>query len=242
MGIKQLKKYLDSFTQSLKSKDRKLLGVRLTSLKSVFPFNEYEYTLMYLLNKKVISFKEYDILRENYIKSNTYRELYGIAPRIFGDQWAKKHLMDIDARFKEPSANLDSNFQGEYDLYLQNNKQKVKLEVKASRATNTKIRGKLEAKALNFSSKEPFWMNFQQLKLDLADAFVFIGVWTDRILYWVLTNEEVKVHPIRSHQHRGGVEFQIGIRDYNIEQFKKNLVEPTKLVDTILRRMKVKSQ
>ena len=81
-------------------------------------------------------------------------------------------------------------------------------------------------------------MNFQQLKLGIVDVFVFIGVWVDKIYYWVLTNKEVKNHPMRSHQHRGGIEFQIGITDKNFNEFKKFIIEPSQLVETI--RSKVK--
>jgi hypothetical protein len=43
-------------------------------------------------------------------------------------------------------------------------------------------------------------MNFQQLKLDVCDVFVFIGVWVDTIRYWVLSNDDVKSSPYLSHQ------------------------------------------
>ena len=81
-------------------------------------------------------------------------------------------------------------------------------------------------------------MNFQQLKLDIADIFVFIGVWVDKMSYWVLTNKEVKQHPIRSHQHRGGIEYQIGITDKNIDKFKKFLVKPNRLANVIKSKIK----
>jgi hypothetical protein len=74
--------------------------------------------------------------------------------------------------------------------------------------------------------------------LDIADVFVFIGVWVDKILYWVLTNKEVKKHPTRSHQHRGGIEYQIGITEKNIKEFEKFLVEPVKLVEKIKSKVK----
>ncbi len=95
----------------------------------------------------------------------------------------------------------------------------------------------METKALSFESNEPYWMNFQQIKLDIADIFVFIGVWVDKILYWVLTNDEVKKHPIRSHQYRGGIEYQIGITDKNFESFNEFLVDPNKLVDIIINKI-----
>ena len=81
-------------------------------------------------------------------------------------------------------------------------------------------------------------MNFQQLKLDIADAFVFIGVWIDKIVYWVLTNEEVRQHPTRSHQHRGGIEYQIGITHKNFEEFKNFAIKPSRLISTIKSKVK----
>lgn len=237
MNIKDLDKKLSGWIKSLNQKDRKSLLARLSSLKSAFPFNKYEYRLMYLLSKKVISFQEYEQLRDNYVNANPYLPLYNIAPRRFGDIWAREHLMDIDNHFQLPSKQIDKKYSGEYDLYLFKNKKLIKIEVKASRASNEKIKGSPESKALNFKSKEPYWMNFQQLKLDVADCFVFIGVWTNKILYWVLTNNEVKNHPIISHQHRGGIEYQIGITDKNIKQFDKYLVKPKKLVDTIMAKV-----
>lgn len=77
-------------------------------------------------------------------------------------------------------------------------------------------------------------MNFQQLKLDICDVFVFIGVWIDLIQYWVLSHYDVKNSPYLSHQHRGGVEYQIGIRHNNIDDFNKYLVEPNAVGDKVI--------
>ncbi|OGZ33255.1 MAG: hypothetical protein A3I88_03815 [Candidatus Portnoybacteria bacterium RIFCSPLOWO2_12_FULL_39_9] len=237
MNRKDLDKRLNEWIKDLPQEDRKSLLARLSGLKSVFPFNEYEYRLMYLLDKEIISFKEYEVLRKAYVDVNPYLRLYGIAPRVFGEIWAQQHLVDIDQRFKKPSKEIDKNYSGDYDLYLKNDKKIIKIEVKASRAINTKVRGGLEETALNFKSKEPYWMNFQQLKLDMADAFVFIGVWIDKIIYWVLTNDEVRKHPTRSHQHRGGIEYQIGITNKNFNEFKQFIVKPTRLVSTIKKKV-----
>ncbi|KKQ67752.1 MAG: hypothetical protein A2626_02030 [Candidatus Nealsonbacteria bacterium RIFCSPHIGHO2_01_FULL_38_55] len=81
-------------------------------------------------------------------------------------------------------------------------------------------------------------MNFQQIKLGIANVFIFVGVWVDKIIYWVLTNKEVKQCPIRSHQHRGGIEYQIGITGKNISDFQKFLVEPAELVEIIKSKIK----
>jgi len=236
MDIKQLKDYLDSLAESLKNKQRKLLNARLRSLISVFPFNEYEYILMFLLDRKIISFKEYENLRNDYVSSNRYLDLYGLAPRIFGEIWGHEHIRDLDKRFVKPDRGIDPDYNGQYDLWIDD----VRVEVKASRAINKKIRGNLVTKALQYGSLEPMWMNFQQIKLDICDVFIFLGVWTNQIGYWVLSNDEVKNDKYLSHQHRGGIEYQIGITEKNIAEFDAYKVEPNKLGDTVLRKGKKK--
>ena len=233
MNKKNLDKKLAEWIKPLPQESKKSLLARLSGLKSIYPFNEYEYRLMYLLDKKIITFQEYEKLRDAYVNANPYLNLYNISPRVFGEIWARQHLVDVDAIFKKPSKEIDKKYSGDYDLYLENGKKIIKVEVKACRAINTKLRGGLETKALDFESSEPYWMNFQQIKLDIADAFIFVGVWVDKILYWVLTNKEVKKHPTISHQHRGGIEYQIGITEKNIKGFKKFLVEPANLATTI---------
>lgn len=77
-------------------------------------------------------------------------------------------------------------------------------------------------------------MNYQQLKLDICDVFVFIGVWVDRIVYWVISNDDVKQNEYLSHQHRGGIEYQIGITDRNISEFERFRTDPEHLGDTVM--------
>jgi hypothetical protein len=230
LGTNELDKQLSEWAGRLKGESQKLLQKRLLSLKSVFPFNEYEYRLMFLLDKGVISFDEYETLRGNYAATRPYLELYEIGPRRFGDIWAREHLRDIDSRFELPDKSLDPTYQGEYDLWLQG----TKVEAKASRATDTKAIGKVVAKALRYGDPAAFWMNFQQIKLDTCDVFVFIGVWVDKICYWVLSSADARAHPSLSHQHRGGVEYQIGVTQQNLRQFDKYLAEPTQLANAIL--------
>lgn len=234
MDIKQLKQYLEGLIQNLESENHKLLNIRLGSLKSVFPFNEYEYILMFLLDKGIIAFQQYEGLREKYISSNPYLELYGIAPRTFGEIWGHPHIMDIDNRFKKPNKELDTTYEGQYDLWFEG----IKVEVKTCRAINTKKRGNLMEKALSYGSDEPFWMNYQQIKADMADVFIFIGVWVDKIVYWVMSRKEIKKNRYLSSQHRGGIEYQIGITHKNITEFDIYRVEPHKLGETVLKKGK----
>lgn len=215
MNQNELRQYLDRLVLTLEPESEAMLKARLKSLVSVFPFNEYEYILMFLLNNKVIKFNEYENLRKNYVSSNKYLELYGLAPRIFGQIWGEEHLMDLDARIKKANRSLDPDYEGQYDLWADG----VRIEVKACRAIHTKKRGNLVSKALHYDSKDPFWMNFQQLKPEACDAFVFLGVWVDQIIYWVLSSTEAKANKYLSHQHRGGIEYQIGVTDNNISDF-----------------------
>lgn len=234
MDLNELREYLNTFIQSLQTEHKNLLTVRLKSLSSVFPFNEYEYMLMFLLDKRVLSFPQYESLRNNYVSSNRYLELYGISPRVFGQIWGEKHITDLDKRFQKPDKIIDPKYDGQYDLWLQG----VRVEVKAARAINTKKRGDLVSKALRFSSSEPFWMNFQQIKLDACEVFVFIGVWADQIIYWVLSNEDVKKNQYLSHQHRGGIEYQIGITHKNITEFDKYKRKPSQIGQEIIKKGK----
>lgn len=235
MDIKQLKERLDLLPKKLNKDDRNLLNARLHSLVSVFPFNEYEYTLMFLLDKKVIGFEEYEKLRKEYVSDSKYLNLFGLAPRIFGQIWGQEHLMDLDKRFQVPSKKLDESFNGEYDLWIEG----IKVEVKAARAINTKIRGDLVTKALSYGTTDPFWMNFQQIKLNTCDVFVFIGVWIGQINYWVLSVKDVKVNKYFSHQHRGGVEYQIGITQKNLAEFDRYKVAPLEIGEVIIKKGKL---
>lgn len=232
MDIEELNQTLEKWVRSLQPENERFLKARLSSLKSAFPFNEYEYILMFLLGKSVISLGDYEELRESYVQSNKYLPLYDISPRIFGQIWAEQHLMDIDSRFQKPSKSLDPEYAGNYDLWIEG----VRVEAKASRAVDKQIKGPIVSKALRFASGKPFWMNFQQIKVEMCDVFIFIGVWVDEIRYWVMSDSEVKSHPGLSHQHAGGIEYQIGLTNRNIGEFNKYLVDATQLGDTVLKK------
>jgi len=229
MNVQELRSYLDSLVGSLSREDQSLLKARLEGLVSVFPFNEYEFILIFLMDRGIIRFSDYEDLREKYVSSNRYLDLFGLAPRIFGQVWGEQHLMDLDQRFRKPDKSLDPDYQGQYDLWFEG----LRVEVKAARAIDTKKRGDLVSKALRRDSGGPFWMNFQQLKSDTCDVFVFIGVWVDEIVYWVMSAEEVKSNKYLSHQHRGGIEYQIGITDRNIVEFDPYKVAPRSLPDIV---------
>jgi len=81
----------------------------------------------------------------------------------------------------------------------------------------------LYEKALASDSDRPFDMNFQQVKPDCCDVFVWVAVWRDRIRYWVLASKEVARNTHYSKgQHRGNVgEGQLHLCHDNMDEFKK---------------------
>ena len=230
MNQEELRSYLEHLIGALESANQELLRVRLESLVSAFPFNEYEYIITFLVDRHVISFSEYEELRNNYVSANRYLDLFSLAPRVFGQIWGEKHVMDLDKRFQKPDKNLDPDYDGQYDLWIEGGR----VEVKAARSIHTRKRGNIASKALRSGEEAPFWMNYQQLKLDICDVFVFIGVWVDSIVYWVMSNQEVKNNKYLSHQHRGGIEYQIGIRDTNIQEFDSFKVDAMTLAQTVI--------
>ena len=205
----------------MEDEDSSLLRARLRGIIPVFPFNEYEYIITFLVDRGVLSFPDYEALREDYVSANRYLELFSLGPRSFGQTWGERHLQDLVEGFQKPTRDLDVSYDGEYDLWFQG----IRIEVKSSRAVREDSPEPLPEKALNWGSDASFWMNYQQLKLDICDVFVFVGVWVDRIVYWVMSNDDVKGNQYLSPQHRGGIEYQIGIRDSNIDEFETYRIE-----------------
>ncbi len=232
MTIDELRAIIRTYELKLSADEVATIEKYLLAYKGVFPFNEWECRLAHLLAADQISISEYQELRTKYVSENIYLELFGLAPRIFGEIWGQEHIRSLDSRFTVPNRHDDTSFDGEYDLVLG----RVKIEVKAARAINTKKRGDLVSKALKIASTDPFWMNFQQLKPDLCDVFIFIGVWVDKIIYWVMTPDEVRSSPYISKQHRGGIEYQIGIKNTNRWAFTVYEVPGEKLVKCIQKK------
>ena len=235
MNQRELRSHLERLVASLARESQELLQVRLESLASVFPFNEYEYMITFLVDHNVISFPEYEALRDNYVSANRYLDLFSLAPRTFGQGWGESHLLDLDERLQRAEKNFDPGYEGQYDLWFEG----IRVEVKTARAIDNSRGGPMASRALHWGAEAPFWMNFQQIKLDIVDVFVFIGVWVDVIVYWVLSNEEVKQNEFLSHQHRGGIEYQIGIKDTNIQEFGVFRVEAAALTHAIALKAKI---
>lgn len=207
---------------------------RLENLFSVYPFNEFEFAIAHLLAAGTLSEDDYWQMRDEYIARNLYLYVFEIsAPRGFGESWAQGHLKQLVPDLQKPTKKLDASYSGQYDFLCDN---KVRIEVKASRAVDSASDGPLYAKALGSASAHDFWMNFQQVKPGCCDVFILIAVWRDSIRYWVLSSKELEADPHFSKgQHRGNVgEGQVHFRKDNVSQFDKYEVASTKLKDAIM--------
>jgi hypothetical protein len=215
--MEKLREDLDRLIATLRDAD----GIRskLETLVSVYPFNEYEYIIATLLGAGRLTYDEYVELRDEYIARNLYLYIFEIsAPRGFGEAWAQGHLKELVPELQKPTKKFDPTYSGEYDLLLDG---KIKIEVKASRAVDSDSDEPLYVKALASDSTSRFDMNFQQVKPACCHVFVWIGVWRDRIRYWVLTSNDVASNRNYSTgQHRGNVgEGQLHLKHDNIREF-----------------------
>ncbi len=188
--MEQLKATLNQLIERLNEPE--LFQERLETLISVYPFNEYEFIISTLLGADILSLDEYYELRDAYLDRNLYLYLFEIsAPRNFGEQWAQGHLKTLIPDLQRPSKKLDLHYSGQYDFWLETATGNIRIEVKASRAVDFDSDEPLYVKALSVNSSKRFDMNFQQVKPRYCDVFIWIGVWRDKIRYWVLSSDEM---------------------------------------------------
>lgn len=229
--MEKLQAELDRLLKQLANADD--VKARLESLISVYPFNEFEFIISTLLGADALSLDDYYILRDEYIARNLYLYIFEIsAPRGFGELWAQGHLKELVPELVKPTKRLDPDYAGQYDFLLE---EKIRIEVKASRAVAFKTDEPLYVKALSSDSEKQFDMNFQQIKPACSDVFVWIGVWRDKIRYWVLSSKEVEGNKYYSPgQHRGNVgEGQLHIKRQNIDEFGQYECAPNELLAAI---------
>jgi hypothetical protein len=196
----------------------------LENLQSVYPFNEYEYIISHLLAADKLKLIAYRKLRDSYLRRNPYLHLFEFSPTGLGN-WACKHLQKRTPEIKKPTKATDPKYKNQYDLRLEwvykKNKHNIQIEVKTSRAVDKKSKRPIYTKALRSNSNSSFDMNFQQTKVRCADVFVWIGVWRNKIRYWVLNRNEMRGNKYFSKkQHRGNVgEGQLHLKHNNITEF-----------------------
>ena len=140
---------------------------------------------------------------------------------------------------------MDSSYEGQYDRWFDG----IKIEVKASRAVDSKSKEPLYMKALSRDTHKPFNMNFQQLKPQCCDVFSWVAVFRDQIVIWVMSSNEVKNNDLYSEgQHRGnaGNEGQLHVNQDNIHLFNDfelgNLDLGQLIKDAAMRQQQDKSE
>lgn len=183
---------------------------------SIFPFNEYEHLICGLIDKGWLTYSQYIDIRTQYVNENPNLWIFEIsAPRGFGEKFAQTYVQWKCSNLKKPSKILDPNYSGDYDLWLDG----IKIEVKASRSVDSDSDEPLYMKALSRDTSKNFLMNFQQLKPQCCDVFIWVAVYRDQIVLWVISSKDVLDSPLYSRwQHRGnkGNEWQLHINQDNI--------------------------
>ena len=186
---------------------------------AVFPFNEYERLICGLINKGGLTYQQYIDIRMEYINENPHLWIFEIsAPRGFGEKFAQTYIQGKCSKLEKPSKKRDPSFSGEYDFWLDG----IRIEVKASRAVNADSGEPLYIKALSRNTEKPFMMNFQQLKPQYCDVFIWVAVFRDQIVLWVMGSQDVLDHALYSKgQHRGnkGNEGQLNVKNDNVHMF-----------------------
>ncbi len=220
MELTELKnKIIESFSGSASDLEEVLQMV--DDDQSIFPFNEYEHLICNLIERGGLTYEQYIDIRTEYISANPNLWVFEIsAPRGFGEKFAQTYVQGKCSKLKSPNKKLDPNYSGDYDLWLDG----IRIEVKASRAVDSDSEEPLYMKALSRKTDKNFLMNFQQLKPQCCDVFIWVAVYRDQIVLWVMSSKEVLENPFYSKgQHRGnkGNEGQLHIRQDNVAQFEK---------------------
>jgi hypothetical protein len=215
MDLIELKnKICSTFSGSPKDLER-ILRV-IDEDRSIFPFNEYEHMMALMMNESGLTFEQYLEIRTDYISQNPNLWIFEIsAPRGFGEKFAQTYVFGKCPKLQIPSKKLHPQYVGDYDFWLDG----IRIEVKASRAVDSESTEPLYMKALSRRSKRPFLMNFQQLKPQCCEVFIWVAVFRDEIVLWVMASSEVKENSAYSKgQHRGnsGNEGQLHINQDNI--------------------------
>lgn len=188
---------------------------QLPQAQSLEPFGWTTDVIAHLFGKGMITLEDYHQLRSEYFERNAMLHLFDMNAD-FG-RWAERHVVDVSENVKRGSKKYDPNYDREYDLWLDG----AKIEVKGSRVVNGKYNGLLRERALPFGTDEYFVMNFQHLKPQFCDVFVWVAVWRDRITYWVLASHEVRNNRQFAFQGRGQHEGQVRVRSTNIHEFER---------------------
>lgn len=209
---------------------------KLNDLKDiVFPFSDYEFIISNLLWMSKMSLNEYETMRDEYMERNRHLDKFQMA---WKSVWKRAEDIMIEWWYwlEKPSRKIDPFYtqQTSYDAYMEYSWEIIRIEIKASRVTESwNDEDFFIDKALFSYTEKSFWMNFQQLKPQFCDVFIFIAIYRDKLKHWVLSSTEVKTYweqdwhtgRFSPWQHAGNAwnEWQLHIRETNIKDFDKYL-------------------
>ena len=235
MELSELKNRIcDSFSGSMQDLQDVLAMVEEDN--AIYPFNEFEQLICGLIEKGGLSYQQYIDIRTEYISENPNLWIFEIsAPRGFGEKFAQTYVQGKCHNLQKPSKKIGPSFSGEYDLWLDG----IRIEVKASRAVDSNSDEPLYIKALSRDTEKPFLMNFQQLKPQCCDVFIWVAVFRDQIVLWVMGSQDMLDHELYSKgQHRGnnGNEGQLHIKHDNVHLFRPFELATNDL-ETVIRRV-----
>jgi len=219
MELTELKnRIIASFTGSVD--DLEAVITMMEEDQAIFPFNEYEHLICSLIDKGGLSYDQYLEIRTEYINANPNLWIFEIsAPRGFGEKFAQTYIQGKCSKLEKPSKKIDPTYTGQYDLWLDG----ISIEVKASRAVDSDSDEPLYMKALSRKTERRFLMNFQQLKPQCCDVFIWVAVFRDEIVLWIMNSQEVLNNPLFSKgQHRGnkGNEGLLHVKNDNVHLLK----------------------
>lgn len=183
------------------------------------PLGETVNFAAYLIERGWLKYEDFVKLQKSFLERNTNLNIFKMSDTSFGVKWGQAHIFALSDKFLKPEKGQDH-----HDAVLDG----LKIEIKASRAVERGSRLPLSEKALRYDDQRPFTMNFNHIFLDEADVFLFIGVWLDRICYWVLTNEELVSLPNYFNKYQ--TEYQMAITEGNIKSFEKYRCEQAELL------------
>lgn len=157
----------------------------------------------------------------------------------------------IKAAFPDYLDPLGKHFSSQFDFICFNEDKKYKVEVKSSRASADKdesdifISSNLTSRAYSYNEavKNNYQFHFQQIKPGFCDIFIFVGVCTDQILYWVLTPDEIRndgglttQHPTTGTKDINDLAFE-GQVSKSIADYQKYLTDECNIFDTIIQKL-----
>ncbi|MDR1792959.1 MAG: hypothetical protein LBR36_05915 [Bacteroidales bacterium] len=149
---------------------------------AVFPFNEYEFLICNLIEKKGLTFQTYLKIREEYLRKNPNLYYFELVGKGFGG------IMESYIHGKCPELQISDD--NKYDFKLND----IKIEIKAGRAVenNRPQNEPLVQKALARNTTKNFDIIIEQIKPDFCDVFVWVVVYRDDMDIWILSSKEVK--------------------------------------------------